>query len=110
MTDVVSADYLEDQYAFLDECPQELVEQVICSIVGTMEQRSITMQQWYKYLLQGEIPPQPKWLPKHIADVVQRQIQQSGIAPYLKDQHELTIEFLQHVILQWEMIRSEYQQ
>lgn len=110
MENTVAADYLEDQYAFLDDCPSELLEAVICSTVGTLEQRSTTMQQWYKYFLQGEIPPQPAWLPKQIANAVQQQIQQSGIAPYLKDQHELTIEFLGHVLLQWEVMQQQYQQ
>jgi len=107
---MISADYLEDQYAFLDDCPSELLESVICSTVGTLEQRSTTMQQWYKYFLQGQIPPQPKWLPQQIANTVQQQIQQSGIAPYLKDQHELTIEFLSHVFVQWEIMQQEHQQ
>jgi len=110
MINTVAADYLEDQYAFLDDCPSELLEEVICSTVGTLEQRSETMQRWYKYFMMGEIPPNPEWLPKHIADVVQQQIEQSGIAPFLKDQHELTIEFLKHVILQWQVIQSEYQE
>lgn len=110
MENAIAADYLEDQYAFLDDCPTELLEEAICSTVGTLEQRSETMQRWYKYFMMGEIPPNPEWLPKHIADVVQQQIQQSGIAPFLKDQHELTIEFLKHVILQWEKIQTEYQE
>jgi len=110
MENTVAADFLEDQYAFLDDCPSELLESVICSTVGTLEQRSTTMQQWYKYFLQGEIPPQPEWLPQQIANAVQQQIQQSGIAPYLKDQHELTIEFLGHVFVQWETMQQEYQQ
>src|SRR5690606_35101701 len=97
MENMVSADYLEDQYSFLDDCPSELFEEVICSTVGTLEQRSETMQRWYKYFIVGEIPPIPEWLPKHNSDVVQQQIVQSGIAPFLKDQHELTIEFLKHV-------------
>lgn len=110
MENTVAADYLEDQYAFLDDCPSELLEEVICSTVGTLEKRSETMQRWYKYFMMGEIPPNPEWLPQHIADVVQQQIEQSGIAPFLKDQHELTIEFLKHVILQWQVIQSEYQE
>lgn len=110
MENTIAADYLEDQYAFLDDCPAELLEEVICSTVGTLEQRSDTMQQWYKYFMMGEIPPNPEWLPKHITDVVQQQIKQSGIAPFLKDQHELTIEFLKHVILQWQVIQTEYQE
>lgn len=110
MENTVAADYLEDQYAFLDDCPSELLETVICSTVGTLEQRSNTMQKWYKYFLQGEIPPSPAWLPKQIANAVQQQIQQSGIAPYLKDQHELTIEFLSHILLQWEVMQQQYQQ
>lgn len=110
MENTVAADYLEDQYSFLDDCPSELLEEVICSTVGALEQRSETMQRWYKYFMMGEIPPNPEWLPKHIADVVQQQIKQSGIAPFLKDQHELTIEFLKHVILQWQVIQSEYQE
>ena len=101
---------IEDQYAFLDDCPSELLKAVICSTVGTLEQRSTTMQQWYKYFLQGEIPPQPTWLPKQIADAVHQQVQQSGVTPYLKDQHELVIEFLSHVLLQWEIMQNEYQQ
>lgn len=109
MENTVAADYLEDQYAFWDDCPSDLLEEVICSTVGTLEQRSDTMQRWYKYFILGEIPPKPEWLPKHISDVVQQQIVQSGIAPFLKDQHELTIEFLKHVILQWQVIQSEYQ-
>ncbi|WP_151710970.1 VWA domain-containing protein [Acinetobacter brisouii] len=110
MTKVISADYLEDQYAFLDDCPQALLEQVICSTIGTLEQRSTTIQQWYKYLLQGEVPPQPKWLEKYIAEPVQLQVQQSGIAPYLKNQPDLAIEFLQCVISQWDSIQYEYNQ
>lgn len=110
MENTVAADYLEDQYAFLDDCPSELLEEVICSTLGSLEQRSETMQQWYKYFMMGEIPPIPEWLPKHSSDVVQQQIVQSGIAPFLKDQHELTIEFLKHVILQWQVIQSEYQE
>ena len=109
MENTVAADYLEDQYSFLDDCPSELLEEVICSTVGTLEQRSETMQRWYKYFILGEIPLKPEWLPKHISDVVQQQIVQSGIAPFLKDQHELTIEFLKHVMLQWEVIQTEYQ-
>lgn len=110
MINTVAADYLEDQYAFLDDCPSELLEEVIFSTVGTLEKRSETMQRWYKYFMMGEIPPNPEWLPQHITDVVQQQIEQSGIAPFLKDQHELTIEFLKHVILQWQVIQSEYQE
>ena len=110
MENIVAADYLEDQYSCLDDCPSELLEEVICSTVGTLEQRSETMQRWYKYFILGEIPPKPEWLPKHISDVVQQQIVRSGITPFLKDQHELTIEFLKHVILQWQVIQSEYQE
>lgn len=109
MEHIVAADYLEDQYSFLDDCPSELLEKVICSTVGTLEQRSETMQRWYKYFILGEIPLKPEWLPKHISDVVQQQIVQSGITPFLKAQHELTIEFLKHVMLQWEVIQTEYQ-
>ena len=45
MSEAIAAAYLEDQYAFLDDCPQELLEHVICSTVGTSEQRSRTMHQ-----------------------------------------------------------------
>lgn len=110
MPNAVAADFLEDQYAFLDDCPSELLEHVICSTVGTLEQRSNTMQQWYKFYIQGEMPPPQRWLAKHIAEPVQLQIQQSGITPYLKNQHDLTIEFLQCVISQWESIQHEYNQ
>lgn len=110
MENTVAADFLEDQYSFLDDCPSDLLEEVICSTVGTLEQRSDTMQRWYKYFILGEIPPKPEWLSKYISDVVQQQIVQSGIAPFLKDQHELTIEFLKYVILQWKVIQSEYQE
>ena len=44
MTEAIAADYLEDQYSFLDDCPQELLEHVICSRVGTLEERIRTMQ------------------------------------------------------------------
>ena len=72
MENTVAADYLEDQYAFLDDCPSELLEEVICSTVGTLEQRCETIQRWYKYFMMGEIPPKPEWLLKHINDVVQQ--------------------------------------
>lgn len=29
MAETIAADYLEDQYAFLDDCPQELLEHLI---------------------------------------------------------------------------------
>jgi len=79
MAETIAADYLEDQYAFLDDCPQELLEHVICSTVGTLEQRSRTMQQWYKYLMAGELPPKPEWLPSYISALIfQRTLKNSS--------------------------------
>ena len=57
MAETIAAGYLEDQDVCLDDGPQGLVEHVVCSTVGPLEQRSRTMQQWYKYLMAGELPP-----------------------------------------------------
>ena len=110
MSEAIAADYLEDQYAFLDDCPQELLEHVICSTVGTLEQRSRTMQQWYKYLMAGELPPKPDWLPSYISENVEKQLKQADVARFMKDQHELTVQLLQDVMQTWHLVQYEYQQ
>ena len=105
MAETIAADYLEDQYSFLDDCPQELLEHVICSTVGSLEQRSRTMQQWYKYLMTGELPPKPDWLPSYISENVEKQLKQADVARFMKDQHELTVQLLQDVMQTWHLVQ-----
>lgn len=92
------ADDLERRYAFLDDCPDQFLQDVVTLPVGTLAERVRGLRAWRDALLEGSLPPDDTWPPREIADSAKLAVSALGVLPYLKGQQELVDAFLRDVL------------
>ena len=115
--DVPAADHvfdaasLERSYAFLDECPERLLDDVITLPVGSLSERVRGVRIWRDALLDGRLPPAHTWPATEIAGPVRRALDRMGVARFCKDQPELVDDLLKDVLAAFsrrdEAVRAE---
>jgi hypothetical protein len=89
---------LEKNYAFLDECPPNLLAAVITLPVGTLPERVAGARCWYDALLDGRLPPPGTW-PQAPLDVPARQALDSmGLVRFCKEQPEIVKSLMTDVL------------
>lgn len=102
---------LERSYAFLDECPKRLHDDVITLPIGDLRERVRGVVEWREALLEGRLPPDDIWPPPEIAAPVRQALDQKGLVRFCKGQPELVDELLKDVLGafsgQGEAIREE---
>lgn len=89
---------IERRYAFLDDCPEQFVAQLVTLPVGRLSERVAGLNAWREALLQGRLPPVTRWPPPEIAGPARRALQALGIAPYCKAQPGLADAVLTDVL------------
>ncbi len=89
---------LERSYAFLDECPERLLDDVIASPIGSLRERVRGVRVWRNALLEGRLPPRDTWPPAEIADPARQALEQLGIARFCKGQPELVDDLLEDLL------------
>ena len=85
---------LTQSYAFLQECPEQLLQEVVTLDVGSLTDRVRGVRIWRDSLLDGCLPPKGTWPPAEVGGPVRRSLEQLGIARFCKDQPELVDELL----------------
>ena len=95
---VFDAGSLERSYAFLDECPEHLLDDVITLPVGSLSERVRGVRIWRDALLDGRLPPADTWPPAEVAGPVRRALDRMGVARFCKDQPELVDDLLKDVL------------
>ena len=95
---VFDAGSLERSYAFLDECPEHLLDDVITLPVGSLSERVRGVRIWRDALLDGRLPPADTWPPAEVAGPVRRALDRMGVARFCKDQPELVDGLLKDVL------------
>ena len=102
---------LERSYAFLDECPEHLLDDVITLPVGSLSERVRGARIWRDALLDGRLPPADTWPPTEIAGPARRALDRMGVARFCKDQPELVDDLLKDVLAAFsrrdEAVRAE---
>ena len=102
---------LERSYAFLDECPKRLLDDVITLSIGDLRERVRGVVEWREALLEGRLPPDDIWPPPETAAPVRQALDQMGLVRFCKGQPELVDELLKDVLAafsgQGEAIREE---
>ena len=102
---------LERSYAFLDECPEHLLADVIALPIGDLHERVRGVGAWRKALLGGRLPPAGTWPPAEIAMPVRLALDRMGLVRFCEGQPELVDELLKDVLAafsgQSEAIRAE---
>lgn len=98
MTKAFNAHELERRYAFLDDCPEQFLQEVVTLPVGTLAERVHGVRLWRDALLDGRLPPDDTWPPREIAEPAKLAIGALGILPFLKGQAALVDAIISDVL------------
>lgn len=98
MKEAFVANWLESRYAFLDDCPDSLFEQVVTLPVGELQDRVAGVRLWREALLAGVAPPSGKWPPAEVERPVIRALEEMGIVRFCKDQPELVDALMKDIL------------
>lgn len=90
---------IEERYAFLDDCPEHLFQEIVTFPVGTLEERVFGIREWRESLLGGRLPAEETWPPKGISEPARVTIHSLGFLRFCKGQEELVDTFLRDVLL-----------
>src|SRR5262245_23186209 len=91
-------DSLERSYAFLDDCPESLLQESITLPDGNLRDRVAGILRWRTALLAGNLPSEGGWPPPEIAAPARRALEDLGITAFCRDQVELVDELLRDVL------------
>lgn len=89
---------LERGYAFLDDCPEQLLQDIITFPVGTLAERVRGLRAWRDALLDGRLPPEGRWPPPEIDAPARLAAESLGFLRFCKGQPELVDAFLRDVL------------
>lgn len=67
MSAAFDASSLERSHAFLDDCPENLFDDIVTLPIGTLAERVSGARRWHDTLLAGSLPPNDDWPPAEIA-------------------------------------------
>lgn len=88
---------LTDRYSFIDDCPSDLLPQLVTLPLGTLAERVAGVRAWRESLLKGAIPQKP-WPPGRVGNMLVSSLEELGIARYCKDQSEIVDALLSDLI------------
>ena len=85
---------LERGYAFLDECPDRLLETAIILPIGDLRQRVHGIRAWRDALLDGRLPSADVWPPAEVAAPVRHALDTMGIVRFCRIGRSWSTNFL----------------
>lgn len=88
---------LERSYAFLDDCPPELLPQIVTLPIGNVAERVAGLRAWRDALLAGGLPREP-WPSGSIGGAITGALRDLGVARFCKDQPDLVDELLRDIV------------
>lgn len=92
------ANALERRYAYLDHCPEQLLDRIVTMPSSTLAARVAGVMRWRQALLAGELPGRVEWPAEPIAAPIRAALAQLGIQRFCRDQPELVDTLLTDVI------------
>ena len=111
MSAAFDASSLERSYAFLDDCPENLFDDIVTLPIGTLAERVSGVRRWHDALLAGSLPPDDAWPPADIAGPVRLALAELGLVRFCKDQPELVDTLMKEILVaftrQADVLRSK---
>lgn len=98
MKPAFDATSLTEEYAFLDDCPEHVFEDVVTFPVGTLAERVAGIRAWRSALLEGRLPDEAAWPPATISGPARSALAQLGIPRFCKGQQELVDRLLTDLV------------
>lgn len=93
---------LSERYAFIGDCPEHLLGDVIASPVGELRERVAGVVAWREALLNGRLPPKSGWPPEEIDAPVRGVLKDLRLARFCRDQPELVDTVIRDILAAWE--------
>ena len=111
MSAAFDASSLERSYAFLDDCPENLFDDIVTLPIGTLAERVSGVRRWHDALLAGDLHPDDAWPPSEIAGPVRLALAELGLVRFCKDQPKLVDTLMKEILgaftRQADVLRSE---
>ena len=98
MSAVFDASSLERSYAFLDDCPENLFDEIVTLPIGTLAERVSGARRWHDALLMGRLPPDDTWPPAEIGAPVRLALAELGLVRFCKDQPDLVDTLMKEIL------------
>ncbi|MCX7257663.1 MAG: hypothetical protein NTZ64_13315, partial [Polaromonas sp.] len=98
MSAAFDAASLERNYAFLDDCPENLFDDIVTLPIGTLAERVSGARRWHDALLAGRLPPDDTWPPAEISNPVRMALTELGLVRFCKDQPELVDKLMKEIL------------
>ena len=89
---------LERRYAFLDECPEHVLDAVVTLPIGSLSERVHGVLAWRDALLEGRLPPTDAWPPAETAGPVRRALDKMRLLRFCRGQPEVVDTLLADVL------------
>lgn len=103
---------LSTHYAFLDDCPDHLINDVIASPVGDLRARVKGVVAWQKALTEGRIPTRNdcgNWPPQEVDTPVRNILENLGLARFCRGQPELVDTVIRDILVAWKRQFLQYE-
>ncbi len=97
MSQAFDAGSLERRYAFLDDCPEALLAQVVTLPIGTLPERVSGVKAWRDAMLMGRLPAEG-WPTADIGSPVRQALDDMGLVRFCKDQPDLVDALMSDVL------------
>ncbi len=98
MSSAFDATSLTREYAFLDDCPEHVFDDVVTLPIGTLAERVSGVRAWRSALLEGRLPGQEVWPPITISGPVREALAQLDIPRFCKGQDALVDRLLLDIV------------
>lgn len=98
MKKAFDAEALQRGYAFLDDCPEQFLHDIVTLPIGSFEDRVRGLRTWRDALLAGRLPPDGVWPPPEISGPTRQAIGSLGILRFCKEQPDLVDRILRDVL------------
>jgi uncharacterized protein with von Willebrand factor type A (vWA) domain len=98
MSTAFDAASLHRRYAFLDDCPENLLSEVVTLPIGSLPERVAGVRRWRDALLAGQLPSPGGWPPSEIGTPALKALSELGLVRFCKDQPELVDALLKDVL------------
>lgn len=98
MSAAFDAASLENSYAFLDDCPENLFDDIVTLPIGTLPERVSGVRLWHDALLAGHLPPEDTWPPAEVSNPVRQALKELGLVRFCKDQPELVDALMKEIL------------
>jgi uncharacterized protein with von Willebrand factor type A (vWA) domain len=89
---------LERSYTFLEDCPENLFDDIVTMPIGTLSERVSGVRRWHDALLAGHLPTDDTWPPAEISTPVRLALTELGLVRFCKDQPELVDALMKEIL------------